>query len=66
MLDMSCRPSALLDINDPYTAFCFDEACAYIIKRAMDGENPIIKNKIIKEHKEYSKPSDLYNKILNK
>ena len=34
------RPSTLLDIMDPYTAFCFDEACAYITKRLEDGDKP--------------------------
>lgn len=35
-----CRPSTLLDIYDPYTAFCFDEACAYIIQKIEKGEEP--------------------------
>ena len=38
-----CRPSFLLDIADAYTAYCFDEACAYIIKQMEDGEEPIFK-----------------------
>lgn len=40
-----CRPSTLLDIDDPYTAYCFDEACAVIIKNIEDGEEPIFKVK---------------------
>lgn len=34
------RPSTLLDLVDPYTAYCFDEACAYITKQIEDGEEP--------------------------
>lgn len=37
------RPSTLLDLVDPYTAYCFDEACAYIIKQIEDGEEPQFK-----------------------
>ena len=48
-----CRPSFLLDIVDPYTAFCFDEACAYITKKMEDGEEPIFKLK-------FKSFSDLY------
>ena len=32
------RPSTLLDLVDPYTAYCFDEACAYITKPIASGE----------------------------
>lgn len=27
-----------MGIEDVYTAFCFDEACSYIIQRLEDGE----------------------------
>ena len=27
------RPSSLLDIDDPYVAYCMDEACAYIAEQ---------------------------------
>jgi hypothetical protein len=59
---MHCRPSELLEIEDAYTAFCFDEACAYIMQKLKDGEKPIrkIENKTSKT---YSKPSDFYNKF---
>lgn len=40
-----CRPSTLIDIYDPYTAFCFDEACAYIIQKIEKGEEPSFKLK---------------------
>lgn len=64
---MSCRPSQLIDIPDSYTAFCFDEACAYIISE-MKNEKEIRKD--LGEEKEaketYSKASDFYSKILSK
>jgi len=39
------RPSTLLDITDPYTAYCLDEACAYIIGQLEKGEEPQFKKK---------------------
>lgn len=68
MLHMSCRPSELINIPDSYTAFCFDEACAYIMAQIND-EKEIRKdlgNDKEKPIENYSKPSDFYNKILNK
>ncbi len=49
------RPSKILGVNDTYTAFCLDEACAYIINKLENKEQP----KFIVN---YSKPSDLYEK----
>lgn len=57
---MHTRPSELLDIQDAYTAFCFDEACAFIISKIKDGEEPIIK--VGDKEKTISKPSDIYKK----
>lgn len=34
------RPSTLLDITDPYTAYCFDEACAYMVGEMEQGNEP--------------------------
>ena len=64
MLDMHTKPSDLMGIDDAYTAFCFDEACAVIIKRIKDGEEPrFLKGKNMDGYtKEYSRPSDLYKK----
>lgn len=62
MLDMHCRPSELLEIDDAYTAFCFDEACAYILSKLKDGEEPIIKEEETSQ-KTYAKPSDFYKKF---
>ena len=48
-----CRPSSLLDITDPYTAYCFDEACAYITRKMEEGEEPSFRLK-------FSSFKDLY------
>lgn len=40
------RPSVILGISDAYTAFCFDEACTYIIKMIESGEEPIFRVKV--------------------
>lgn len=63
MLDMHIRPSELLGIDDAYTAFCFDEACAFIINKLKDGEKPTLNKSDNKStNSVYTKPSDLYNK----
>lgn len=49
----SKRPSELLDIGDPYTAYCFDEACAYIMNRIDAGDEVVFEKK-------YKSFSDLY------
>lgn len=64
MLDMHTRPSEMMGIEDTYTAFCFDEACAYILRELKDGKEPVIKNDLTSK-KEVSKPSDLYSKYNN-
>lgn len=47
------RPSTLFDIPDAYTAYCFDEACAYIVRKIEEGEEPQFKRK-------YESFKDLY------
>ena len=32
------RPSNIIGIDDEYTSFCFDEACAYIMSKIDDGD----------------------------
>lgn len=59
---MHIRPSELIGLTDSYLAFCFDEVCAYILKRMQDGEEPIIKENTKDNPKKVSKPSDIYNK----
>ena len=64
MLDMHIRPSELMDISDAYTAFCFDEACAYILKELKDGKEPVLKKESNNDSNDssYRRPSDLYKK----
>lgn len=49
----NCRPSELLDIEDAYTAYCLDEACALIVTKMQQGETPTFK-------KEYKSFRDIY------
>lgn len=63
-LKIGVRPSEILGIDvesNSWLAYCFDEACAFIIAQLKDGKKPIMR---IDENNEirYSKPSDLYNK----
>lgn len=34
------RPSSLMAIDDPYTAYCLDEACLYMVQQAMEKREP--------------------------
>lgn len=47
--------------SDSWLAFCFDEACTFILAQLKDGKKPIMR---IDENNSvrYSKPSDLYSK----
>lgn len=47
------RPSDLMDIEDSYTAFCFDEACDYIYIRIRNGDVPVFKKKVSSFHDIY-------------
>ena len=51
-----CRPSTLLDITDPYTAYCFDEACAFINDKMSQDEQPKFK-------KQYKSFKELYSQF---
>lgn len=58
------RPSEILGIIDVYTAYCLDEACAYIISKIQKGEEPdfnIQKESLEKQH--YSSLRDMYNSM---
>ena len=65
---MTIRPSDLMGIEDSYTAFCFDEACAFIVSQLKDGKEPKFKKNSDGSNRKvrYAKPSDLYNKFNNK
>lgn len=58
----NCRPSDVINIEDEYTAYCFNEACALIIIRMQNGEKPEYgKNRFEKNEKtHYTNFSDLY------
>lgn len=34
------KPSSLLALDDPYTAYCIDEACLYMVQQARAGREP--------------------------
>lgn len=65
MLDMHTRPSDIMGIEDAYTAFCFDEACSYIINQLKEGNKPVFKEGKDSngDTKHYSNPSDFYKKF---
>ena len=52
----------MIGIEDSYTAFCFDEACAFIISKIEKGEEPIFR-KTSEENVSYSRPSEVYSKF---
>lgn len=58
-------PSELLGIEDGYTAFCFNEACAFIMTKINKEELPVFDREEVKEQKpkHYSNFKDLYNQI---
>ena len=47
-------PSEILSIEDEYTSYCLNEACAYIHAKMEQGETP-------KFQKKYSSFSELYD-----
>ena len=47
-------PSELLSISDEYTAYCFDEACAYIMGKLDAGGEIIFRRKYTSFHDIYS------------
>lgn len=34
------KPSSLLALDDPYTAYCLDETCLYMVQQARAGREP--------------------------
>lgn len=60
----SIRPSIIMNIFDGYTAYCFDEVCAYITSMIRQGEEPSfeIKDKQI-EKPHYNSLRDMYNEM---
>lgn len=60
----SCRPSALIGLEDPYTSFCFDEACAYIHMEIVENNKKPMFNHL-KEDKpqHYTRASEFYRRL---
>ena len=56
------RPSNILGIDDEYTSFCFDEACAYIMSKIDDGEKPksVVENDSNNINRKARLPSEIY------
>lgn len=55
-----------MGIEDEYTAYCFDEAMAYVTSRIKDGEKPkfpVKENKGSIEKPHYTRMSDLYKNM---
>ena len=48
-----------MDITDSYTAYCLDEACAYILSQIEDGNNPVFKV-------HYNSFADMYKNYENR
>lgn len=40
------RPSEIIGITNKYDAFCFDEACIYILNQLKDEKEPIFEQNI--------------------
>lgn len=55
----SKQPSEILGIENSYDAFCFDEACVYIMYKLESGCE-IKYQEEAKEEKHYQKLSDMY------
>lgn len=57
-------PSDIIGVKDNYTAFCFNEACAYITNRLQQGDKIIYEEeKREKVKKEYKSFKDFYKDI---
>ena len=55
------KPSEIIGLDDEYTAYCFDEACACIILRLQKGETPTYKrSKAEKKKVHYNSFTDMY------
>lgn len=44
----------MMGINDNYTAYCFDEACTYVLRMIQEGKEP-------KFRKKYKSFKDFYS-----
>lgn len=57
-----CKPSELVGIQDTYTAFCFNEACSYVMLKLDSGEQPVypVLTESEKKQKEFKNFKDFY------
>lgn len=63
----NCLPSDIMGIEDNYTAFCFNEACAEIMLRLQNEEKPIYREQREEEQQEeYSNFTEFYKKFGGK
>lgn len=60
----NCLPSDLLNIEDEYTAYCFNEACSMLRAKLEAGEEPRYNVDVEdKEPKHYSSMKDFYDSL---
>ena len=64
----NCLPSQILRIEDDYTAYCFDEACALIMSKIDNDEKPKFKKIKEKQKNQVKKkarmlPSEIYKQF---
>lgn len=60
------RPSEILKVQDEYTAYCLDQACAYITGMIQDGEKPnfnALKKTTQQSVKHYDSLRDMYEDL---
>ncbi len=58
------KPSSLMDIEDPFTAYCFDEVCYMYYGKALDDKGRLKWNLISWDDKKKGNNEDLINFIV--
>nr|DAO77712.1 MAG TPA: hypothetical protein [Caudoviricetes sp.] len=53
-----------MHITDEYMAFCFDEACMYIIDQLENKKKPRFKDEVVNDDKEKYYLNDFFRKEL--
>lgn len=55
----------MIGAEDEYTAYCFDEACLYILNMLNDNKKPIFDDDVkVNKNNHYQSFSDLYKSLL--
>ena len=55
----------MIGAEDEYTAYCFDEACLYILNMLNDNKKPIFDaDATVHNNNHYQSSSDLYKSLL--